>query len=355
MSVLYTNPVPSAAGSVDSDPNQSPVLPTLPLFNPATGADTSGLALLAAAATQQTAQPLLGITNPTPPAQTGNLHQPGPYAPTASLPAKVVKRILNLEYVEMSEITLDDVPLQSSNRSGPPRLPITDISQWIERYSTLAAIIATRFPHKAAELFAYQAIIVRAERNYETHRWVSYDRQFRREALARKDLNWSNTQNRFYNEAFTGRARQIARCTFCLQDDHTSDYCPRNPNRSLFGLLQDATLWPSLPRTSQPPQHNIASGYQPAGTYMPTSGYQHTAPYPPATGSTSQEICRRFNRGRCNSSRCRYSHACQECFGPHSWQSCPRNVNKGNGRSRSPQRPSQRGNGTLPYPPPQRY
>ncbi len=39
------------------------------------------------------------------------------------------------------------------------------------------------------ELFAYQATIVRAERNYEAGWWVAYDRQFRREALARKDLN----------------------------------------------------------------------------------------------------------------------------------------------------------------------
>ncbi len=55
----------------------------------------------------------------------------------------------------------------------------------------MAATLSARFPSKATELFAYQATIIRAERNYEAGRWVSYDRQFRREALARKDLNWS--------------------------------------------------------------------------------------------------------------------------------------------------------------------
>ena len=50
----------------------------------------------------------------------------------------------------------------------------------------MAAVIATRFPHKAPELFAYQATIVRAERNYEAGRWVAYDRQFRREATVQK-------------------------------------------------------------------------------------------------------------------------------------------------------------------------
>ena len=86
----------------------------------------------------------------------------------------------------------------------------------------MAVILTTRFPEKAPEFFAYQAMIVRAERNYEGNRWVVYDRQFRREALARKDLNWSVPHSRLYNKAFTGRARAIPRYTFCLQDDHTA-------------------------------------------------------------------------------------------------------------------------------------
>ena len=59
----------------------------------------------------------------------------------------------------------------------------------------MAAVLATRFPEKAPELFAYQATIARAERNCEGKCWVSYD-QFQREALARKDLNWSVTDPR---------------------------------------------------------------------------------------------------------------------------------------------------------------
>eukprot|EP00731_Ephydatia_muelleri_P008707 Em0004g1045a len=45
--------------------------------------------------------------------------------------------------------------------------------------------------------------------------WVAYDRQYRREALARKDLNWSATNSRLYNEAFTGCAKAIPRCCHC--------------------------------------------------------------------------------------------------------------------------------------------
>jgi len=73
----------------------------------------------------------------------------------------------------------------------------------------MVALVVTRFPHKAPQLFAYQAAIARAERNYEAGRWVAYDRQFRREALMRQDLNWSVPDKRLYSEAFTGRARSI--------------------------------------------------------------------------------------------------------------------------------------------------
>ena len=91
----------------------------------------------------------------------------------------------------------------------------------------------TKFPDKAGELFAYQASIVRADRNYSTrasggsHTTDSTPRQ----ALARQDLNWSVPELRLYNEAFTGRAQ----CSYCLQDDHMAQQCPRIPHRPIFG------------------------------------------------------------------------------------------------------------------------
>ena len=283
-------------------PTPQPPPITLPLFNPS-DTSRSGLSLLAAVAAQSRAssQPQ---SVPAPHPQAASLSQPGSYSPGASLLPKLVKRILNLEFIEISEITMDDPTSLGTGRPAPPRLPVADISQWVERYSAMAAIIATRFPHKAPELFAYQALIVRAERNYETNRWVSYDRQFRREALARKDLNWSIPDARLYNEAFTGRARSIARCVFCLQDEHRSDLCPRNPNRSWLGMFQDASML-GFPNFRPPP-----SG-------QPTLGMQ-------------REVCRRFNRGTCYSARCRYSHACSTCHAPHPVIDCPRNHSRRN-------------------------
>ena len=254
-----------------------------------------------------------------------SLHLQGPFNPAASIPSKVVKKILDLEFIEMAEVTVDSEPTQVPGRPPPPaRLPITDISQWTERYSLMAATLAARFPEKASELFAYQATIIRAERNYDAGRWVTYDRQFRREALARKDLNWSVTDPRLYNEAFTGRARSIPRCTYCLQDDHTGQYCPKNPNGPWSGWFPDPSTWQS------------AAGMQ---TPLPPPAA------PPPRQSLSAEICRRFNEGRCRQQRCRYAHTCRDCGAPHPSVACPSNQTRPANRARSPFR--------LPNPAPQ--
>ena len=178
------------------------VMGSIPTFSPVNVSE-SGLDLLAAAAAASTVNPSIGGVLPT----LSQITKSGPYNPAAAIPARIVKRILELDFVELSEITMDDdLPQQTPGR---PRLPITDIYQWVERFSVMAALLSSRFPLKAPEFWAYQASIVRAERNYEGRCWVAYDRQFRREALSRKDINWSVPDPRLYNEAFTGRDTKV--------------------------------------------------------------------------------------------------------------------------------------------------
>ena len=161
--------------------------------------------------------PSTGIGSPAPTSVTGTpatltptlgLLSKGLYNPAAVLPPKVAKKILDLEFVEMSEISLDDPP--SHTPGQPPLLarpPVQNISVWVEKFSVMAALLASRFPEKAPELFAYQASVVRAEHNFDYRRWVAYDRCYCREALAKKNLDWSVPNARLYNEAFTGHAR----------------------------------------------------------------------------------------------------------------------------------------------------
>ena len=201
----------------------------------------------------------------------------------------------------MSEISLDDSPSHTPGQPPlPARPPIQNISAWVEKFSVMAALLASRFPENAPELFAYQASVVRAERNFDNRRWVAYDRCYRREALAQKNLDWSVPNARLYNEAFTGHARAVPRCSFCLQEDHVSQACPRNPNRPWFGWLPA-------------PSHSLQTPQSPRV-------------------AQSAECCRRYNDGKCKLSpnTCRYSHCCTECGGPHPRLQCPRGGHRGN-------------------------
>ena len=56
-----------------------------------------------------------------------------------------------------------------------------------------------------------------------------YDRCYRRRAALTKDLNWSVQHTALYNEAFTGWACTILRCTYCLSKNHAVGDCPDCP------------------------------------------------------------------------------------------------------------------------------
>ena len=158
----------------------------------------------------------------------------------ATLPQKLVKKILDLEYIDMAELIPDAWRFQDeegtkcchrSRRQGR-RGPVCDILLWIDCYSTMVQVLLTRFPDKAYELVSYQRTIIAAERDYEDEAWVTYDTCFRRQAAARKDLNWSQIDFTLYNQSFAGRAKSKSRCRHCLSEFHRSavcDYAPESP------------------------------------------------------------------------------------------------------------------------------
>lgn len=128
-------------------------LPDLPTFTPTEGSTgfSSGLNFLAVAATATT-----GTTEAeTVRSELLNLHAAGPYNLAASLPSKVVKKILALEFVEISELWGDiwtDEASTSEAAMNPRRTakpPVITITSWLECFARMAAVLTTRFPKKA--------------------------------------------------------------------------------------------------------------------------------------------------------------------------------------------------------------
>lgn len=148
------------------------------------------------------------------------------------LPPKLVRRIISLEYVDMGELVPDGWQFQEEDQEKychqakrPRRGPVTDILLWVECFSSMAAILATSYPPKISELMAYQKTIVRAHRSFSGEGWVTYDTCFRRKAAAMKSLDWGAVDFTLYNETFTGRAKSIPRCKFCMSEHHSSTEC----------------------------------------------------------------------------------------------------------------------------------
>eukprot|EP00731_Ephydatia_muelleri_P019864 Em0012g689a len=104
----------------------------------------------------------------------------GQYNPATALPPKLARRIADLEFVEMSDLLPDSWQEETQTlivfdtQLNPRRLgrkaAIQDISQWVKCYSKMAAVLSARYPEKAPELWAYQASIFRAARNFEGSR-----------------------------------------------------------------------------------------------------------------------------------------------------------------------------------------
>ena len=82
------------------------------------------------------------------------------------LPQKLVKRILNLEFIDMSELIPEswkfmeeEISYCHQNRSSH-RGPVTDILLWVECYSTLVEVLSLQYPAKVRQMMAYQKTIL---------------------------------------------------------------------------------------------------------------------------------------------------------------------------------------------------
>lgn len=107
-------------------------LEEVPIFTVGPGTST-GLELLAAAAAAKASTSTASITDVVTTTGARTLSRPvtslGPYNPAAAIPAEVANKIIELEFVEMSEVTLDDdLPQTPGHTPAPACLPITDIS-----------------------------------------------------------------------------------------------------------------------------------------------------------------------------------------------------------------------------------
>ena len=83
------------------------------------------------------------------------------------LPAKLIKKILELDYIDMQELVQDTWNEDAVvTRVGA----VTDILVWVECFSL---VLASRYPEKTPQFMAYQRTIVRAQWSFTGEGWFT--------------------------------------------------------------------------------------------------------------------------------------------------------------------------------------
>jgi len=223
-----------------------------------------------------------------------------PLAPcTPALPPKLIKKILELDFVDMTELVPDTWQFQDQEESGKccskkltRRGPVTDITLWIECYSILVAVLASKYPERTPAFMAYLRTILKAQRSFHGEGWVSYDLAYRRRAAYTKSLEWDKVDFTLFNETFAGRAKVVSRCRFCLSEFHISADC------------QFASAVGSPKRE-----------FVQAKARKPFNGDTRSVVY----------LCNLFNNrmgNQCRYKQCKFAHLCANCYGMHALSEC---------------------------------
>ena len=244
--------------------------------------------------------------------------------PLVAVPAKLVQRISNLEFVEMYEPLPESWLVTEGNEGAssgqakavclfPKRrkAPVTDALVWEQCFAAMAGVLSTKYPTKVPEFMAYQALIVKCSRDYEGIGWVLYDRAFRRAGGGDEGPELLNPT--LHSLCLAGRARRNKFCSACLSDNHSVEQCPE--------------AWQMFPPFGSAGQYRSASPLSPF--------YPHPGPFPfgagggqppaPPFGPPGVPTCKLFNKlegPRCTFTPCKYAHVCTICRGPHARAEC---------------------------------
>ena len=68
---------------------------------------------------------------------------------------------------------------------------VPDILRWLHRFSMFVAIVSTKYPQKAKELWAYQAIMISEARRCGGRGWSLYDAAFQQQIFSYESGQWT--------------------------------------------------------------------------------------------------------------------------------------------------------------------
>ena len=171
----------------------------------------------------------------------------------------------------MAELRADSVPTDNPNTTRRPGKPPVKIPSHGSSAMDAWQQCCPRASQRKLPKSGPQTTILHAAHAYEGTNWVAYNRLFRREMLAKKDLNWSRSRIPD-STARPLRGGPNATLSASTASPRTTGRGPHNPNPPFLGWFQGTPLPQEGPQSqlqslSASPEERRKS----AGTSMATS------------------------------------------------------------------------------------
>ena len=231
------------------------------------------------------------------------------------IPGKIVEKIRTGAYVDLKDMLsdnmalkkrLDEVGAMNHLQLSSKYREIQDPLSWV--YCFLSFIVAKVDDPLSRQLIAYTQLVLDLARRHGGKGWLSYDCLFREHMAAGSKDKWEELNPSLMASTVLGSSDTQHRfCSACMSSDHNKQECSfssMDPNVSRTNALNTG---PSLNRSNSPLLARPSFRAKP-----------YNVPTRPRN-----DICRRFNRGTCYSSACKYDHICNSCQRPgHSAIEC---------------------------------
>ena len=230
--------------------------PRIPLPTPSSGASPLGampssseLSSLGLQVLQSNESPLLAASSGVTPSGAGDSLTPSSESASTNegeksqafslsqgfplIPAKLVQKIQSWQYIGMAELLPDNLELTRRSSDSPNvgscssravrRRELSHdqngLMVWLVCFSTFAAIIGQKHPHKLKELLAYQATIIIEALRFNGKGWLPCDKMFRENVAKHPDTDWSSINPMFYSLTYLNQKVEARRCTKCMGPD----------------------------------------------------------------------------------------------------------------------------------------
>ena len=246
------------------------------------------------------------------------------------IPAKLVKKIVNWEYVSMAELLPDNLELvrrsaegqrgQACSSKTPKKRELVEdwkgLVAWSISFDTFVAVVARSHPSKFQQLLAYRATILMEALRFGCKGWLSYDKMFRENIEKDPTANWALLHPMFYSLTFLSQRVEAFTCQRCMAPDHSKSDCALSyldDSKEIPGHAQRGSRdrHSELGRQAAPPRKRFRR--------EGTPGASTSAGAPPKS-----TYCFSFNEGQCfrHPKPCDREHKCIRCGKDHRMIDC---------------------------------